>query len=411
MESKETIYIVGAGISGLIAAFELEKAGYAPIVLEKSNGVGGRVRTVSLGDHHLDIGFQVLLDGYPMAKKYLDYDALELRRLASGAQIYVDGRRFVIGDPLRDFKMLIPTVTAKIGSVGDKIKVLRLNARMKRKSIDEIFASEEMTTLEYLRKFGFSQVIIDRFFKPFFAGIFLEPELRTSSRMFEFVYKMFGEGYATIPSAGIGAISEQLQNKLKTTEFRFGAEVSIVTSEKIVLKSGEEMDHSGVIITADASSLISNMQGQGTDWKSCMCLYFEIGSSNLPKETIGLVADPEKLVNNLYGYTDATGRHILSATVLEFNSKSEKEITAKVEDEIREYCSVGALTHIGNFHIEQALPDLSNLKMTAEPSESLLMENVFLAGDVLYNGSLNAAMESGRLAARGLHEKKTGILI
>ena len=140
MESKETIYIVGAGISGLIAAFELEKAGYAPIVLEKSNGVGGRVRTVSMGDHHLDIGFQVLLDGYPMAKKYLDYDALNLRRLASGAQIYVDGRRFVIGDPLRDFKMLIPTVTAKIGSVGDKIKVLRLNARMKRKSIDEIFA-------------------------------------------------------------------------------------------------------------------------------------------------------------------------------------------------------------------------------------------------------------------------------
>ena len=36
-----------------------------------------------------------------------------------------------------------------------------------------------------------------------------------------------------------------------------------------------------------------------------MCLYFEIGSSNLPTETIGLVADPEKLVNNLYGYSDA----------------------------------------------------------------------------------------------------------
>jgi hypothetical protein len=39
------------------------------------------------------------------------------------------------------------------------------------------------------------------------------------------------------------------------------------------------------------------------------------------------------------------------------------------------------------------------------------MENVFLAGDVLYNGSLNAAMESGRLAAQGLLEKKTGMLI
>ena len=274
-----------------------------------------------------------------------------------------------------------------------------------------IRVDEEVTTLEYLRNFGFSDVIIDRFFKPFFAGIFLEPELRTSSRMFEFVYKMFGEGNATIPSAGIGAISEQLTNKLKTTEFHFGAEVSNVTSDKIVLKTKQELGHGGVIVTADASSLISNMSGQGTDWKSCMCLYFEIDGSNLPKETIGLIADPEKLINNLYGYTDTIGRQILSATVLEFNGKSEKEITAKVQDEIREYCGVGAITHIGNFHIEQALPDLGNLKMTAEPSESMLMENVFLAGDVLYNGSLNAAMESGRLAAQGFLERKSGIFL
>ncbi|HCP40604.1 MAG TPA: oxidoreductase [Cryomorphaceae bacterium] len=411
MESKETIYIVGAGISGLIAAYELERAGYFPIILEKSDGVGGRVRTVSIGGHRLDIGFQVLLDGYPMAKKYLDYETLNLRRLASGAQVYVDGRRYVIGDPLRDLKMLVPTITAKIGSIGDKIKVLRLNAQMKRKTIDEIFESDEMTTLEYLKNFGFSDVIIDRFFRPFFAGVFLEPELRTSSRMFEFVYKMFGQGYATIPSAGIGAISEQLKNKLSTTEFRFGAEVNKITSDKIALKTGKKIDHSGVIVTANASSLISNMRDQGTDWKSCMSLYFEIGNSNLPEETIGLIADPEKLVNNIYGYTDTDGKQILSATVLEFNGKSEKEITAKVEDEIREYCGISALNHICNFYIEQALPDLSNLKMTAQPGESILMENVFLAGDVLYNASLNAAMESGRLAAQGLLEKKTGILV
>ena len=55
------------------------------------------------------------------------------------------------------------------------------------------------------------------------------------------------------------------------------------------------------------------------------------------------------------------------------------------------------------------LPDLSNLKMTAQPSESMLMENVFLAGDILFNGSLNAAMESGLLAAHGLMERKLGM--
>ena len=124
MESKETIYIVGAGIGGLIAAFELEKAGYAPIVLEKSNGVGGRVRTVSIGDHHLDIGFQVLLDGYPMAKNTWTMMRLIFDAWLQGTDLC--GRKtFCNWRSLRDFKMLIPTITAKIGGVGDKMKVLR----------------------------------------------------------------------------------------------------------------------------------------------------------------------------------------------------------------------------------------------------------------------------------------------
>ena len=44
MEEKK-IYIVGAGLSGLIAALELEKVGFAPILLEATDRVGGRMKT------------------------------------------------------------------------------------------------------------------------------------------------------------------------------------------------------------------------------------------------------------------------------------------------------------------------------------------------------------------------------
>jgi hypothetical protein len=81
-----------------------------------------------------------------------------------------------------------------------------------------------------------------------------------------------------------------------------------------------------------------------------------------------------------------------------------------VEAEVREYFGVGQLEHIKTFTIPQALPDLTNLKMTSPPSESQLTEHIFLAGDVLFNGSLNAAMESGRLAAQGFIERRAGIL-
>ncbi|MDP3472060.1 MAG: NAD(P)-binding protein, partial [Algoriphagus sp.] len=42
---KEKIYIIGAGLSGLIAALELEKSGFSPIILESSDRIGGRMKT------------------------------------------------------------------------------------------------------------------------------------------------------------------------------------------------------------------------------------------------------------------------------------------------------------------------------------------------------------------------------
>lgn len=409
MNSSKQVYVVGAGISGLIAALELEQAGFEPIILEKSDGVGGRVRTVEIEGYRLDIGFQVLLSAYPLVNKYLDMNALGLQKLASGAQILVNGKRYRIGDPTRDLGALLPTVFANIGSVADKFRILLLNQRLKRKTIEEIFDSPEFTTLEYLEGLGFSKKIIDRFFRPFFAGIFLEPSLRTSSRMFEFVYKMFGEGYATIPANGIGALSEQLKSKLTRTEIRLQTPVNRVTNEDIVLDSGEVLPHSGVIITGDASALVHNMKDQHIRWKSCLNLYFEVDKTSIPAHTIALIADPGKRANNLYAFTDAKGREIVSVTCLEYDGLPSDQIQKEVEQELHVYCGVSQLKHITTFDIPQALPDLQNLKTTSSPSESQLTDQIFLAGDVLFNGSLNAAMESGRLAAEGFKEKSQGI--
>ena len=74
---------------------------------------------------------------------------------------------------------------------------------MGKKSVQDIFTTKEQTTLSYLKEFGFSKQIISDFFLPFFTGIFLETELKTSSRMFEYVFKMFAEGMAYIPENGI----------------------------------------------------------------------------------------------------------------------------------------------------------------------------------------------------------------
>ena len=410
MKDKETIYIIGAGVSGLIAAYELEQEGYHPVIIEQTDEVGGRVKTIHEKGYALDLGFQVLLSAYPLAKKYLDLAALELHKLESGALIYVNDKAYRIGDPMRNWKMLFPTIFSDIGSISDKLKVLKLNNRLKRKSIDEIFESHETTTLQYLIEFGFSPKIIERFFKPFFAGIFLESNIQTSSRMFEFVYKMFGEGYATIPKLGIGEISNQLKNKLHHTEFIFNCEVKDITNDKILMISGENLPHDGVIIATNSTSMIRSHKGSDMKWKCCMCLYFEVDQTNIPANTIALIVDGGNYANNLYAYTDIkTGKTILSVTTLEHMNKTDAEIIENIIAEVKKYTGALKVDFIHHYRIKQALPDILNLKMTVQPGENQVMDNIFLAGDALMNGSLNAAMESGRIAAKTLLEKRKEI--
>ncbi|MDG2435696.1 MAG: NAD(P)/FAD-dependent oxidoreductase, partial [Polaribacter sp.] len=44
-KSAYKIHIIGAGISGLIAAQVLENYGYHPTIIEASSSVGGRVKS------------------------------------------------------------------------------------------------------------------------------------------------------------------------------------------------------------------------------------------------------------------------------------------------------------------------------------------------------------------------------
>ena len=62
MEEPDKVFIIGAGISGLIAAKTLEEKGHEVVVLEQSNEVGGRLKTIDHNGVPLDLGFQVMLD-------------------------------------------------------------------------------------------------------------------------------------------------------------------------------------------------------------------------------------------------------------------------------------------------------------------------------------------------------------
>ncbi|GGE14666.1 protoporphyrinogen/coproporphyrinogen oxidase [Psychroflexus salis] len=409
---KEKIIIIGAGVSGLVAAINLEKAGFNSVILDQSDRVGGRVKTDYREGYQFDHGFQVLLTQYPAAKKYLNYNLLDLVEFDPGSCIFYHQKKYYIGDPSRKLSLLFPTLLAKIGNVADKLKILKLSKALKKKSFDDIFLAPETTTLVYLKEKGFSDEVIKKFFKPFFTGIFLESELTTSSRKFEFVYKMFAEGSAAIPKKGIQAIPNQLAAQLKNTELEFNTSVEHIKANELVLTNGKTLAFDYCIIAAEAWPIIANLKNQESAWKSVENLYFKVKEKVIKKPLIGLIADEAALVNNIhYQPIKKSDNYLLSVSVIKQHNLSKDELINRVEEDLAIYCDIKVDSFVKYFKIKKALPVMHTVNYMMPPSETQLKDRIFLAGDQLSNGSLNAAMLNGESAARAVIAKiKNGFI-
>jgi phytoene dehydrogenase-like protein len=412
MTDRKT-YIIGAGISGLIAALELEKAGFAPVILEVSDAVGGRVKTDHVDGFALDHGFQVLLTAYPEAKAYLDYDALDLKLFTPGAVIFKPGDAFSIYDPLRNPARLPEMVFSKVGSLLDKIRIYQLTKELREKHIEEIFRSPETSTYLYLKQRGFSEKMLKNFFIPFFRGIFLEEKLETSSRMFEFVFKMFGEGHAAVPAKGMGEIPKQLASKLTQTSIRFQTRVDRIAHNVIHLASGDRITADDILLTVRPENLVDGFDSSDGGYREVTTLYFSLQQSFIAKPSIGLIPDDHFLINNIVFMTDVSkaysenGRALLSVSIVKKVDHIEQlDRLVALELEALSGVSASHFSHIKTFQIRKALPVIDSLRYSRPPVHYQLHDHLFVAGDHMLYGSINAAMQAGRSAAQAIISKK-----
>lgn len=240
-----SIVIIGGGVSGLTAAMTASK-GFKPsgdgedkiVLLEASEKLGGRVQSDLTDDGFtLDRGFAVFIEEYPVAKELLDYEELKLGRFQPGALVKVkDSDELArVADPLRQPEDIFTALLAPVGTLEDKIRLLPLIFHALTTSVEDLFQERETDTLTALKdRWGFSDVLLDRFFKPFLEGIYLAPLSEQSSRMFMFVFKMFSEGYATLPEGGMCAVANQLGKKVQDAgvDVRLGTTVSKITKNK-----------------------------------------------------------------------------------------------------------------------------------------------------------------------------------
>jgi phytoene dehydrogenase-like protein len=297
--SDADVIVVGAGLAGLTAAAELHRRGREVLVLEQSDGVGGRVRTDELDGFLLDRGFQVLLTAYPTVGSVLDLAALDLQSFDPGVLVRSAGGFEAVGDPLRQPSQLPATLMARLGTPRDKLRLLQLSRRVRRGAVDDIFDGLDETAAYRLRSLGFSARFRDSFWGPLLASITHEPDMVTSAHVVDFVLRMVGAGDVAVPAGGMGDIAAQLAGRLPAGAVRLGAAVERVSGSEVGV-DGQSLSAAEVVVATDVSTAAELVEGvEDPGWAGVTTAWFSAERAPTTARTIVLNGTGEGLVNNL----------------------------------------------------------------------------------------------------------------
>ena len=397
--SSPEFLVVGAGLAGLTAAKVLSQSGREVLLLEKSDGVGGRVRTDQYKDFLLDRGFQVLLTAYPELPKHLNLSLLELHSFESGATIFSDGHFSKVGDPFRNVSSIMSTAFTKTIGMQDKIKLLKLrNSLIGRKKI-YFQQKDDKRILETFEELGFTSKAINSFFKPLVGGIQLDPSLSGSTRLCFLVLKMLFIGDAAIPSRGMGAISEQLSKQINESSIRLTSSVDKVEGKKVILESGESFLPSNLIIATEGPATAKLLGQESPLSRSVSCIYFS--APQAPSSSKAILLNGEKngpalnvaIMSNISPSYSKNGKALIAVAIPNTIKPDSME---NVLIQMRKWFgdSVDSWEHIKTYSIEHGQPDLR----PGDPFRKSIKnsEGVYICGDHRDTPSIQGALVSGR---------------
>ncbi|QHT66334.1 FAD-dependent oxidoreductase [Rhodocytophaga rosea] len=408
MESYPVV-IIGAGVAGLTCAHYLHKKQIPFILIESSADVGGRIWTDKIDGFLLDKGFQVFLTSYPEAKHILNYDSLDLKAFRSGAIIRQNKRFVKLVNPLKEPFLAFSALFSPVGSLPDKFRILQLTQELKDLQEDEIFAQKATSTLDFLKSYGWSEKMIDSFFKPFFGGVFLERELNTSSNFFRFVFKQFAASDAVLPAGGIQEIPRQLAASLPANSIRTNTPVKHINGSTVELISGEQIQARNLVVAVDelASAGLLGNKIQPV-FNATSCIYFSANRSPLDTDMLVINSEEQGLINNLCVPSDIapayapSGKALISVSIVKKHSFTEAQLVEKVKEELVAWYGNEVLSwqHLKTYSLPQALPAFP----ASEPAKKNLKWNdtTFICGDYMAYPSLNGAMATGRQVAESI---------
>ncbi|MET9315715.1 NAD(P)/FAD-dependent oxidoreductase [Kribbella sp. NPDC003505] len=400
MEDADVI-VVGAGLAGLAATIHLQAAGLRVKLLEQADEVGGRVRTDEVDGFLLDRGFQVLLPAYPELRRLLAPESLDLRFFSRG--VLAEGRdeRWDLDFSSRGRETLVSLARFAAKRPLDALAVGALTLRDTTIDATRLRAAVPTETGRELARWRISRPTIEEVFRPFLAGVFLDSELTTTSKMLHLLWRCFVRGGAAVPADGMRMLPRALAELVADDALSLSTTVDSVDGG--VVRAGAPLKARAVVIATDgtaASALAPAIRAP--EWGGVTTWYFAVDEPPLRRPTLLLDGVSGSLMNTVVmsevADTYAPAGKALVAASVPGDTPAESAIRSRLGELYRTSTSGWEL--VAEYRIPRALPRMSSNHVFTSPAK--VGPQLYVSGDHRDTSSIQGALVSGRRVAEAV---------
>jgi protoporphyrinogen oxidase len=378
------VVVIGAGLAGLSAALQIQKADREVIVLEAAERAGGRVQSDSIDGFTCDRGFQLINAKYPELVALNVLGELDFRFADRAINVAIDNKLHRLGDPRRYPFSALDSAT---GSILEKLSLVKALAGK---------PSDQVSIAEYLIDSGLGKTF-ERVLQPFLRGVYLTELTNISAPAGLEITKTFISGKPGLPSRGVGALSAAMAKQI--TDLRLGVTVNAIKNGSLIT-SAAEIEASEIIVATDSTTAaqllelgsVPKLAGCTTWYHSAPFAPISHGQLIVDGENRGAVINTLVISNFIPEYAPV-GKNLISTTT----------DTGVTESEVRRHlatmynCDNRDWELVAKYEIPAALP--IGAMAVNQPIQTLVREGIYLAGDGQVSPSQNGALKSGRLAA------------
>jgi len=214
----QRIGIIGAGISGLSAGYQLMKAGFKPVILEKEPFVGGRMSSEIVGDFVVDKGAYTLSEFHRSTIQMIREIGIaeSLQETSGTSSTFSGGKEYQIkiGSPVDFLKYKLLSMKNKRDMVNLFLYAVSLGKSLNlNKPTEKTFELEEESAAEYLLR-EYDDQILEYIAYPIFCEIFLgTPENNSKAALLATIRNLTKFKIFSLDQ-GLGMLPERLSKAL-----------------------------------------------------------------------------------------------------------------------------------------------------------------------------------------------------